>query len=104
MEEKKGRIIYWEMANGHKHSFLTYEEEWENDKNVPSGYFLKSGKEVTTQGEYFEYVQEAEQTYLEGKIEEIEWVSKESLEEAKEKGFIWYSDCDDAESGEIEFI
>ena len=58
-----GTIVYWRMQNGHEHSFLTYEDDWRNDTNIPGGYLFRDGREVKNQGDYFEYVQESERTY-----------------------------------------
>ena len=104
MEKRRtGIIVFWKMANGHKHSFLTYEEDWKEDTNVAGGYYFDDGREVKTQGEYFEYIEESERTYLEGAIEEIECKSKQSLEEAKEEG--WIEDYDfDVNRAEIIFF
>lgn len=99
----KTKIIFWRMANGHKHSFLTCEDEWGNDENIAGGYEFEDGREVKTQGDYFEYVQESERTYLEGIVEELELKSKQSLEEAKEEG--WIEDYNfDVETAEIVFF
>ena len=94
-----GMILYWKMQNGHDHSFLTYEEQWENDSNIPGGYFLRTGKEVKNQGEYFEYVMENEFTdveYLEG----FE-ADKKGIKYALENGYI--NDYDE-KTGAFEFI
>jgi hypothetical protein len=60
--KKHGTLVYWQMQNGHKHSFLTYENNWKKDDTVAGGYYFRDGVEVKTQGDYFDYVKESEDT------------------------------------------
>lgn len=94
-EQEYGYIVYWRMQNGHEHSFYTCKLEWRDDSNVPSGYYFRDGREVMTQGDYFDYVKESEQT------DEEEIVETDDFREALECGYIT---AYDEESGEVECI
>lgn len=102
-----GKIVYWKMANGHRHSFLTDRVDWRDDDNIPRGYFFRDGREVKTQGDYFEYVCESEHTYSE--IWDILDYSEEGLRKALDSGYIRLPGSDSpllalAEREGVEFI
>lgn len=80
------KIIYWKMQNGHKHSFFTNCDEWQDDDSIPSGYYFKDDREAKTQGDYFEYIKESEHTDVEI-LEEIEY-NETGLREAIDAGYV----------------
>jgi len=93
MKKMNGKIVYWKMQNGHRHSFYTECEDWHDDDNIPDGYFFRDGREVKTQGDYFEYVCESEHTYVE--VLDILDYTEEGVREAIDLGYVRLSGSDE---------
>lgn len=82
------RIVVWQMKNRHRHAFLTNCLDWRQEcETIPPGaWHFRDGREVRTEGDFFEYIREDEGTDVEF-IDEIPF-TEAGLTKSLKEGYI----------------
>ena len=89
----KNEFLYWKMANGHEHSYLTIDT-----LDIMQEYATENEKGELTQEQYIEYIENKEHTTLEDiEIIEFETVTENLAQSLLDKDMIADFEIEDEE-------